>query len=458
MKNIRIDVSEDKLEARISVEEKEENFPSKAEIYKYISEAGIVFGIDKQVIEKIAAERHNIFGVVFARGKPPDNGENAKLIWYLDLISPAKPAITADGKADFKKMKQLAIVRENQDIVSKLPATEGVSGRTVMGETILIPGRDIILPAGENTGISDDGLTLYSKIDGYAFLKSGKVHVSNVYHIKGDVDFRTGDVKFGGTILIEGDVRSGFRVDATNSIYINGNVGAADIYSQKGDVVVQMGILGKGRAKVLAGGSLYTGFVQDAKVSVKKDIVIEHYSINSNVYSGGKVTLTQNEGLIRGGKIFAGQGLEAIEIGSSQNIPTEVGISENYQETDSLKLNIKKLEDLKSRLSLLNKRKAFLKLLQERVSSLSDEKRRELEKISREIENVRTQIMTLENQKETLNVKNSNFAHYQSIIVKGKLHKGVTITLGHEQYVIENLYQGVKIYQKGQDILIEKMA
>ncbi|RKY51839.1 MAG: hypothetical protein DRP89_08660, partial [Candidatus Neomarinimicrobiota bacterium] len=359
---------------------------------------------------------------------------------------------------DFKKMKQLAIVRENQDIVSKLPATEGVSGRTVMGETILIPGRDIILPAGENTGISDDGLTLYSKIDGYAFLKSGKVHVSNVYHIKGDVDFRTGDVKFGGTILIEGDVRSGFRVDATNSIYINGNVGAADIYSQKGDVVVQMGILGKGRAKVLAGGSLYTGFVQDAKVSVKKDIVIEHYSINSNVYSGGKVTLTQNEGLIRGGRIFAGQGLEAIEIGSSQNIPTEVGISENYQETDSLKLNIKKLEDLKSRLSLLNKRKAFLKLLQERVSSLSDEKRRELEKISREIEHVRTQIMTLENQKETLNVKNSNFAHYQSIIVKGKLHKGVTITLGHEQYVIENLYQGVKIYQKGQDILIEKMA
>jgi len=98
MKNIRVDISKDKLEASISVDEKEENFPSESEIYKSIDEAGIVFGIDKPIIVKIVAERRNIDGVVFARGKPPGRGENAKLIWYVDLISPLNQQLQRTGK------------------------------------------------------------------------------------------------------------------------------------------------------------------------------------------------------------------------------------------------------------------------------------------------------------------------------------------------------------------------
>jgi len=458
MKDIKITISEDKLEAKISIAEGEEEFPSGKEIYNTIRKAGVLYGENKQVITKIISDRHPVNEMIFATGKPPIKGENAKLVWYLNLSSSSKPMITAHGKADFKQIRQFTRVKKGQSIVSKLPPTDGEGGKNVMGETIFSAGEDIILPSGNNAIISADGLTLCSKIDGYVFLKSGKVHVDNVYHIKGDVDFSTGNVKFVGKILIEGDVRSGFRVEATDSIYIKGNVGASDIYSQRGDVIVQLGILGKGRAKILAGGGLRSGFIQDATVSVKKDVVIKHYLINSSIFSGEKVILLQNEGLIRGGKTFGDQGIEVLEVGSIKNIPTELGIGgDNYYKVDSEKLSIKEIEDLELRLSLLNKKEEFLKLFRERVISLSAEKCKELEEIGEKIKNLKTHFQKFESQKKSVDVSINILDHDRSIKVRGKLYKGVTIAIGHAQYYVENVFQGVEIYRNGEEILIEKM-
>ena len=458
MKNIKITVSKDKLVATISITESEGKFPSDTEVYGAIREAGIIYGVNKQIIAKILSDSRPVNEMIFANGQSPIKGENAKLIWYLNLSSSSKPTITAQGKADFKQIKQLVCIKKGQNIVSQLPPTDGVDGKNVMGETICTAGKDIILPSGENTEISADGLTLFSKIDGCAFLKAGKVNVDNVYHIRRNVDFSTGNVKFDGTILIEGDVRSGFRVEATDSIYIKGNVGAADIYSRRGDVIVQLGILGKGRAKILAGRGLRSGFIQDATVSVKKDIIVSHYIINSSIISGGKVKLLQNEGLIRGGKTFADQGIDVLEVGSSNNISTEIGVGgNNYYTADSEKSNIQEIEDLKSRYLLLDKREAFLKLLKNRVTSFSAEKSKKLNKIGDEIKNLQMQIKKYESKKKSLVIKSDSLDHNRSIKVRGTLHKGVTIAIGHVQYYIENMFQGVEIYIKGEEILIEEM-
>jgi hypothetical protein len=458
MKNIKITISEDKLTAAISIAEDEENFPTADEVNESIRKAGVIYGINREIIAKIVSERRSVTEVTFAHGKPPVMGENAKLVWYLNLISSSKPVITAQGKADFKQIKQLVIVKKNQNIVSKLPLTNGIDGKNVIGETIYAAGKDIVLPSGKGTGISDDGLTLFSQIDGYVFIKEGKVNVDNVYHIKGNVDFKTGNVKFNGKILIDGDVRSGFRVEATDSIFIKGNVGAADIYSKKGDIVVQLGILGKGRAKILASGELRSGFIQDATVSVQKDVVVNHYLINSNTFSGGKVVLLHNEGLIRGGKTFGERGIEAREVGSKNNISTEIGIGgDNHCESGLKESDIKEIKALKSRLLLADKRLLFLNLLRERVTSFSLEKEKELKNIEEEINNLKLQIKKIEDTKTEPKIIKNSHAQKKSIKVMDTLHKGVAIAIGHAQYYTENTFQGVEIYIKDEDILIEKM-
>ncbi|MCK4447803.1 MAG: hypothetical protein KAW56_12080, partial [Candidatus Marinimicrobia bacterium] len=128
-----------------------------------------------------------------------------------------------------------------------------------------------------------------------------------------------------------------------------------------------------------------------------------------------------------------------------------------YYKVDSQKLNIKEIEDLESRLSLLNKREAFLKLLRERVISLSAEKCKELEEIAEKIKNLKTHFQKLESQKKSVDVSINSFDHDRSIKVRGKLYKGVTISIGHAQYYIENVFQGVEIYRREEEILIEKM-
>ncbi len=460
MNVIEVTVSEDKLEARITINNGGNRFPSRLEIAEAIAKAGVSYGIDEALIDRIATEKVPVTNVIIARGKPPVKGQDAKLIWYVNTGKAVKPTITKDGKADFKCLKEFEYVTKDHELVSKLPATTGISGKSVTGELLEMPGKDIPLPVGKNTRISQDGLTLLAAVSGCVFGNEGKVDIDNVYHIKGDVDFKTGNVKFDGKLLISGDVRSGFRVDATDSIYIEGNVEAANVYSQKGDVVVQLGILGKKRAKVFAGGNLLCRFIQDATVGVKRDILIDRYVINSEVSSGGKVILEQNEGLIRGGKILAGKGLEAIEVGSTRNISTEIGVNNddlNNDDSEQLEI-IDTVENLKRKLSSLNKRISFFRLLKARLKTLSAEKQEELDRIVLEAKGLAKDIEAIEEKRQIVIEKQNNSSPSNSIIIRDKLHKGVTVTIGDQQYYTDKLYQNVTIYRTGDEIVIEGLS
>jgi len=459
MNNLEIAISKDKLEAGITIKTKRDKFPSESDIDSVISEAGITTGIDRSILKKIISEKRNVDKLVFAKGEPCVNGEESKLIWYVNLNTSLRPTITEHGKVDFKHLKQCEPVEKGQELVSKLPPARGIPGVTVTGESISSVGEDISLPAGKNTTVSEDGLTLYAAIDGHAFWMSEKVHVDNIYHIKGDVDFSTGNVRFDGTVIVDGDVRSGFRVEATDTIHIGGNVEAAEIFSHNGDVIIQLGIVGRGKAKVLANGSLRCGFIQDGNVGVRGDVIIERYSINSNITSGGRVLLNHNEALIRGGKVVADQGIEASEIGSERNIKTEVGISgTDSDEFDSKRWDIKKNKDLLVlRYTTLLKRMEFLSLLKQRLPVLSSEKKREISQISKQIKEKEEQIEDIEKQESALVHNKDDHDYPRAIIVRDKLYGGVTITIGHRRHLNDRLFQNVRIYKKKDEIEIAKV-
>jgi len=323
---IKIITSQDKLEARISIDVDTGQYPSVDQIKKKLAENGIVFGIDDEAISQIAKEKISIEYLLVAKGKSPVHGETAELIWSIETDYSSKPTITETNRADFKHIKLFERIKKDQVLVSKLPPTDGIAGTNVFGESILGKGRDIEFPAGKNTWIAEDGLTMFSSIDGFAYWENDLLNIDNIYQIKGNVDYHTGNIRANGTVVIEGDVRSGFRVEATESIIIGGNVEAASLYSQNGDITVQCGILGGGRAKILSGGNLTCGFVQDATVSVKNNIIINRYAINSTISAGGTIVLEENAGLIRGGDVSSGKGITAIEVGSTQNIYTELNL------------------------------------------------------------------------------------------------------------------------------------
>lgn len=431
--------------------------PSEAEVRSAIEAAGVRFGILEEVIQNLIEAGEPVQEQVIAEGQKPHLGENARLVWHVDIVEGQRPTIMADGKADFKRLKRFEWVEAGQQLVSVLPAQKGSPGTDVRGESVPVPDPvdGLELPAGKNCRISDDGLTLESAIDGYACMVEGRVQIDNVYHIRGDVDFSTGNVKYEGTVMVDGDVRSGFRVEATESIYIEGSVEAAEVYSKNGSVVVRSGILGRGRAKILAGDSLHCGFIQDATASIKNNVLIKHYSINSHITCGGTIRLTENEGLVRGGRLVAERGIEARVIGSDHAIPTEVVLSRSDVHADDAELIAlqRQLAEEQQEFQDLVKREQFLRLLQDRVGKLSPDRAEELERLDEQRSEVAARLDTLQSAISQRQVVHPLEAS-TSVTVHQTLFRKVAVTIGHKQYYCTEPKRGVRISRRADDIVV----
>lgn len=218
-----------------------------------------------------------------------------------------------------------------------------------------------------------------------------------------------------------------------------------------------MGVLGKGRAKILAGQKIHCGFIQDSEVKAGNDIVVDHYIINSDVYSAGSISVNENEGMIRGGKVFGEKGIEAKEVGSPRSISTTLGIGLNRNEEEENELNklIRNEDELFNRYELISKKERFLKLLFERVGKLSDEKQNELDSISKELKYINTKLKEIDQKKRELSDKSKDIINKHKIIIYEKLHKGVLLNAGADEFYIDKLYEKVNIYQDLDNIVID---
>ena len=85
-------------------------------------------------------------------------------------------------------------------------------GIDIFGNKIDFLPVNAFFQVGNNITISEDKLSLIANIDGCLFIKSGVLHVDDVYQIRGDVDFHTGNIDFNGDVIIGGDVKSGFQI------------------------------------------------------------------------------------------------------------------------------------------------------------------------------------------------------------------------------------------------------
>ncbi|UCH62548.1 MAG: DUF342 domain-containing protein [Fidelibacterota bacterium] len=378
---IQVRILEEGYTAALLVPEEVSAFPSLKQVYLAIENSGVKYGINDGALERIIQEPVKGKAVIFAKGKLPTEGGGSRLIWHENSgAEPSTRDITREVVEPGREPCLFLHVKEGQQILSKLPATGGEAGINVFGETINLPGDDIPLPAGEGTSLSKDGLTLLADRSGLATWTGDKVSVVDIQHIEGNVNGLTGDIKINGSVHIEKDVLSGSRVEALGDIFIGGNVEDADVYSRRGSVVVRNGILGQGRARILAGRNVVAGFVQDATVGAKLNVEVDRYMINSAITAGHYITATSNEGIVRGGTIFAEKRIEVRNAGSESRIATEMKVGYTAPHNISRARYQLRHDQRHNRMELayVQKRLAFLKLLRERMGELTDDKEKQL--------------------------------------------------------------------------------
>ena len=110
-----------------------------------------------------------------ASGEAPEDGSDAVV-----KLSFGKDAENKDPRA-------CNIVRVEQVIAVKTPATRGKSGKNVFGKEISAKaGKDLDLSAGENVTLSKDKTSFTSEIYGRAEFKERVLSVKNLVQIMGN--------------------------------------------------------------------------------------------------------------------------------------------------------------------------------------------------------------------------------------------------------------------------------
>lgn len=373
---VQVKILNDGYAAALYVPEDSGTFPTPKQIHLAIENAKVNYGLNDKAIDKLIREEIRGKAYIFAKGKEPGLGGQARLIWNDLSNAGASPQDITELVTAGQRLQIFSQVSEGDQILSKLPPTEGAKGVDVFGKDVIHSGDDLVMPSGEGTTLSKDGLTLMAEREGVAYWDGEKVTVADMHYINGSIDSTTGDLKSETSVYIENDVRSGLRVEAMGDIFIGGNIEGADVYSRSGSVRVRNGIIGQSKARILAGANVIAGYIQDATVGAKENVEVDRYIINSAVTAGRYIMLVSNEGIIRGGTAFAEKRIELRVAGSDNRTPTELKVgftSPHAQTKEKYQLHADQRRN-RMELAYVQKRLAFLKILKKRMGTLTEDK------------------------------------------------------------------------------------
>jgi uncharacterized protein (DUF342 family) len=357
---------------------------------------------------------------------------------------------------DFRELNLVENVESGQILATKQPPEEGAPGRTVTGKILPAkPGRNVQIDIGKNVKLSDDGMSAMATINGQVLLVAGRINVEPVYTVEGDVNFKTGNILFLGTVFVKGNVEDGFTVKAAGNIEIMGSVGKC-LLDAEGEVVVHQGILGKNEGKVRAGGNLVAKFIENARVEVDENVLVSDGIIHSLVDANKRVLCQGRRASIVGGRLRAAEEIHAKTLGSVAGTETilEVGIDPKRKEI--LTKSIGRKGELEKQLEELVRNINTLENLKKVQRAFSEEKQKNLEELNDQRSSI---LQELEEANKVINEIN---VYLQSIKLSGKVSAsdrvfpGVKVFIKNESLVVRNEFKSVTFCLEGKEIRISK--
>ena len=292
-----------------------------------IDKKGVKAGLNEELLGELTRNRKYDYKYIIAQGKKPEDGEDAKLTLNFDAdsIKNFKPQLRGDGTVDFKNLNVVHNVKKGELLASKVPATEGVDGYNVQGQSIRAKkGKDLRMPKGKNTELSADGLVLMASLDGKLEYDGHNIYINTVYTLNGDLDSGIGNIDFVGNVVVTGSVKSGYTIKAGGSVEVKGPVEDAVIIAG-GDIILSYGIQGIEKGKLIAGGNVAAKFIQNTTVEARKDVITEAI-MHSHVSAGNSIKVESGKGTIVGGEVAATNMIFAKSIGSPMGTATSVQI------------------------------------------------------------------------------------------------------------------------------------
>jgi len=444
--DIRILVTRDRMEASLYIFLPQRCRPLLIEeVFEKIRQSGVVYNLYEDEINK-AFQRPGIT-VVCARGASPQNGNDAKMKYFIDLETKGKPVEIEKGRVDFKNLNLFTTVQEGELIAEKLPPTPGVDGIDVLGQIVHAkPGKDIPFPLGKNVLIKNN-TQIFSALAGQLLLQNNKIHVIPVIEVNGDVDLSTGNIQFGGNVIIHGSVQPGFSVKAQGDVEITGTVSGGTV--EGNNVKVRMGIQGMQQGYIRAAMNLSTHFIENSTVFAGQDVFVSDVILHSHVSANRRIIVTERRGLIIGGEVTAGEEIQAKIAGTSAASSTDLQVGVNPLQREEYAQLRKDLKIKQANLDQTQKALLILKTFDQ--SKLPPDKREMSLKLTKANFHLRGQVDAIQNrigeiEKSFTEMRNSR------IRISDTVHPGVKIVVGTLVKPIRETMRYVSFYSEDGEI------
>ncbi|MCU0820865.1 MAG: FapA family protein [Spirochaetes bacterium] len=429
------------------------------DIIEALRSAGVVVGIkDKEIIEYLNKMDYNE-ALIAAEGTPPKHGKDA-YVDYKVRIDKTHVVYEEDekGQVDFKDLDLLENVVVGQLLAVKIPAEEGIQGRTLTNRILPAKsGKDIQLKYGKGTILSEDGLELTAEINGQVVYNMGKISVEPVHIVKGDVSLQTGNIIFLGSVLVTGNVQDNFTVKAAGNIEVKGSVQKAYLEAE-GNIIVKQGIVGRDDAKIEStGGSIFAKFIQTANVIAEKDVIAAEGIVHANVDAGQRVLCNGKRAKIVGGVIRAGDEVNAKFLGSDAFTKTEIRVGVNpkvlQQVTDLM--TVKQAQD-----ESLAKIKLDLNTLtiQKRNSGgkLPPDKEETLAKMMSQKQKTMARLNEIELELEELRGYMGLLGQKGKVCAEKNIFPGVEIFIKDARFLVKDPYTNIKFTEENGNIRLSE--
>lgn len=383
---------------------------------------------------------------LIAQGRPPEHGRNGRVVWSA-RCDPDRPTCD-EGDAFSHYASRLVTLSPGEQIAVIEPPTPAKPGVDVYGRPIEArAGAPAEVSLRSGCHLEDETGAIVADVPGTLHVRGNEIHVSEMLHIVGNVNFETGHVDAPGDVEIDGNVVDLFEVSARGNVVVHGEVQAACIRAL-GDVQIDRGLVNQRKGICLAGGSLNVRLIENSVVSVMGDIHVAREAVASDLFAGGLIDCSA--GGICGGTAVGRKAVVAKTLGSDGGVRTIVAAGVDWMLDARLAPLAEELETL---VAELDKRMPALTLLKANLKRLNPQQREQVTELEFQLMDLQTRREALERTMQALQSQSQELGAPE-ITVATMVYPGTHLRLGRVFANIEKAIHGPATFRAA-DVLGE---
>lgn len=406
--------------------------------------------LGRDLIDSLAQEWNRshaaIEGVLAAEAEhPPVRGLDARIELLVDPDLKIGP-VDESGTVDFKTLNLIKPVKQGQPLARRHAAGKGGAGIDLFGRPATAPdGEDKPLPAGAGTEVSaTDADLLVASVSGFLRKQDGSLSVSECFVVDGSVDYSTGNIEYGQSAVIRGDIGDGFTVNVGGALEVGGAVGEARV-AVGGDILVKKGFVGAGHGLITSKGSVTLGFASNQVVRSHGNLSVEKECFNCQLYSRKALSVF---GPLVGGLAMAGEEIVCRVAGNDLGTKTELEAGMDYILHENKSLVEEKLKELTGHLAKITQKLTRIREAYRTRKRFTSQEARMMLELRDMQEKIQARLPDLERKKNEIleQIRKGYLKDNIRVRVEKKVNPGVVIKIGSEVVRVQEELSGPKVF------------